>query len=84
MDFIITVCDNAANEVCPIWLGHPTTAHWGFPDPASVKGTDTVKRGAFQETLLGLERNIKLLIELPIDQHDLLTLKKAIQDIHDE
>jgi arsenate reductase len=84
MDFIITVCDNAANEVCPIWLGHPSTAHWGFPDPASVEGTDAIKREAFQKTLLGLTKNIEALIHLPIDQLDLLSLKKAIQDIHDE
>ena len=84
MDLIITVCDNAANEACPIWLGHPSTAHWGFPDPASVEGTDAIKREAFQKTLLGLTKNIEALIHLPIDQLDLLSLKKAIQDIHDE
>ena len=84
MDFIITVCDNAANEACPIWLGHPSTAHWGFPDPASVEGTDLIKREAFQKTLLGLTKNIEALIKLPIDQLDLLSLKKAIQDIHDK
>ena len=84
MDFIITVCDNAAGEVCPVWPGHPATAHWGFPDPASVEGTDLIKREAFQKTLLGLKKNIEALIQLPIDQLDLLSLKKAIQDIHDE
>ena len=84
MDFIITVCDNAANEACPIWLGHPSTAHWGFPDPASIEGTDAIKREAFQKILLELTKNIETLIQLPIDQLDLLSLKKAIQDIHDE
>ena len=84
MDFIITVCDIAANEACPIWLGHPLTAHWGFPDPASIEGIDAIKREAFQKTLLGLTKNIEALIQLPIDQLDLLSLKKAIQDIHDE
>ncbi len=84
MDFIITVCDNAANEACPIWLGHPSTAHWGFPDPASIEGIDAIKGEAFQKTLLGLTKNIEALIQLPIDQLDLLSLKKAIQDIHDE
>ena len=84
MDFIITVCDNAANEACPIWLGHPLTAHWGFPDPASIEGIDAIKREAFQKTLLGLTKNIEALIKLPIDQLDLLSLKKAIQDIHDK
>ncbi len=82
MDFIITVCDNAANETCPIWLGNPSTAHWGFPDPASVTGTDAIKREAFEKTLLGLKKNIEALIQLPIDQLDAASLKKAIQDIH--
>ena len=82
MDFIITVCDNAANETCPIWLGNPSTAHWGFPDPASVEGTDLIKREAFQKTLLGLKKNIEALVQLPIDQLDAASLKKAIQDIH--
>ena len=84
MDFIITVCDNAANEACPIWLGHPSIAHWGFPDPASIEGTDVIKREAFQKTLLGLKKNIEALIKLPIDQLDILSLKRAIQDIHDK
>jgi len=84
MDFIITVCDNAANEACPVWLGHPSTAHWGFPDPASVEGTDLIKREAFQKTLLALKKNIEALIQLPIDQLDSSSLKKAIQDIHYE
>ena len=82
MDFIITVCDNAANEVCPVWLGHPSTAHWGFPDPASVEGTDAIKREVFKKTLLALKKNIEALIKLPIDQLDSSSLKKAIQDIH--
>jgi protein-tyrosine-phosphatase len=82
MDFIITVCDHAANETCPIWLGNPSTAHWGFPDPASVTGTDAIKREAFEKTLLGLKKNIEALIQLPFDQLDAATLKKAIQDIH--
>jgi arsenate reductase len=84
MDFIITVCDNAANEACPIWLGHPSIAHWGFPDPASLEGTDVIKREAFQKTLLALKKNIEALIKLPIDQLDSSSLKKAIQDIHYE
>jgi arsenate reductase len=84
MDFIITVCDNAANEACPVWVGHPSTAHWGFPDPASVDGTDAIKREAFQKTLLALKKNIEALIKLPIDQLDSSSLKKAIQDIHYE
>ena len=82
MDFIITVCDNAAGEVCPIWPGKPATAHWGFPDPASVEGTDAIKREVFKKTLLALKKNIEALIKLPIDQLDSSSLKKAIQDIH--
>ena len=84
MDFIITVCDNAKGEVCPVWIGHPAQAHWGFPDPAAIEGTDAIKRAAFQKILLGLKKNIEALIQLPIDQLDVLSLKKAIQDIHDE
>ena len=84
MDFIITVCDNAKGEVCPVWIGHPAQAHWGFPDPAAIEGTDAIKRAAFQKILLGLKNNIEALIQLPIDQLDVLSLKKAIQDIHDE
>ena len=84
MDFIITVCDNAKGEVCPVWIGHPAQAHWGFPDPAAIEGTDVIKRAAFQKILLGLKNNIEALIQLPIDQLDVLSLKKAIQDIHDE
>lgn len=82
MDIVITVCDNAKGEVCPVWLGHPIQAHWGFPDPASVEGTYDQKKKAFIEVMQGLQKLIEDLIQLPIDQLDLTTLKKAIQDIH--
>jgi arsenate reductase len=82
MDFIITVCDNAANETCPLWLGHPTTAHWGFPDPASIEGDDQVKRLAFEKTLGMIKRDIELLIKLPLESLSHEAIKKSIQAIH--
>ena len=66
MDFIITVCDNAAAEVCPIWPGKPTTAHWGEPDPAAVVGTDEEKRAAFRDAALALRQRIELFLSTPI------------------
>jgi len=82
MDFIITVCDNAANEVCPIWLGHPATAHWGFPDPASIEGNDQDKRLAFKKILDMIKRDIELFIELPLESLNHEAIKKSIQAIH--
>jgi arsenate reductase (thioredoxin) len=64
MDFIFTVCDQAAAEVCPMWPGHPTTAHWGIPDPAAVTGSDEVRRRAFREAFLALQRRIELFANL--------------------
>jgi arsenate reductase (thioredoxin) len=68
MDLIITVCDNAAGEVCPVWPGHPATAHWGFADPSEGNGTDQEKREAFQKTLYLIKRRLELLINLPADK----------------
>jgi len=82
MDFIITVCDNAANEACPIWLGHPATAHWGFPDPASIEGNDQDKRLAFQKILGMIKRDIELFIKLPLESLNHEAIKKIIQAIH--
>jgi arsenate reductase (thioredoxin) len=82
MDFIITVCDNAANEACPIWLGHPATAHWGFPDPASIDGNDQDKRLAFQKILDMIKRDIELFIKLPLESLNHEVIKKSIQAIH--
>lgn len=65
MDLIITVCDNAAGEVCPIWPGHPATAHWGYADPSAVQGTNEQKLEAFRQTLLALRRRLDLLVNLP-------------------
>lgn len=79
-DFIITVCDNAAGEVCPIWPGHPMTAHWGVPDPAHVEGA--VERAqAFREAFRVLERRIDLFMALPIATLDRLALHQQIRDI---
>lgn len=65
MDLIITVCDNAAGEVCPIWPGHPATAHWGYPDPSEGDAPDDVKREAFRQTLISMKRRLELLCSLP-------------------
>jgi protein-tyrosine-phosphatase len=65
MDLIITVCDNAAGEVCPIWPGHPSTAHWSYPDPSEGNGSDDEKREAFRQTLLAIKRRLELLCSLP-------------------
>lgn len=68
MDLIITVCDNAAGEVCPIWPGHPATAHWGYPDPSEGNAPDDVKLTAFHNTLLMIRRRLELLVNLPQEQ----------------
>ncbi len=68
MDLIITVCDNAAGEVCPIWLGHPATAHWGYADPSEGDGTDEQKLEAFRQTLHAMKRRLELLVSLPEDK----------------
>ena len=76
MDFIITVCDNAAGEVCPIWPGNPATAHWGFPDPSQVQGTDDDRRKAFKDVMIGLKKRINLLADMPLDKLDSMSLKE--------
>jgi arsenate reductase (thioredoxin) len=81
MDFVFTVCDNAANEVCPVWPGHPMTAHWGIPDPAAVKGTDEEIRQAFREAFVSLDRRIDLFLSLPYTSVDKLTLKNELDNI---
>ena len=78
MDFIITVCDDAAGEVCPFWPGRPATAHWGFPDPSQVAGSDDDKRRAFKEVMIGLKKRIDLLADMPLDRLNSLSL----QEIH--
>jgi len=81
MNFVITVCDNAANEVCPIWPGHPLTAHWGVPDPAAVEGSEAERRTAFRDAYNRLDARIKLLVALPIDKLDRLMLKREAERI---
>jgi len=81
LDFIFTVCDNAAGEVCPIWPGQPMTAHWGIPDPAAVQGNDVDKRTAFMNAFHTLERRISLFLSLPLNSLDRLTLNKRLADI---
>lgn len=76
MNLIITVCDNAAGEVCPLWPGNPSTAHWGYPDPAAVEGPDSEKRKAFQDTLHALRSRLQLLVSLPVDKLDHLSLQR--------
>lgn len=79
-DFIFTVCDNAAGEACPLWLGHPATAHWGIPDPAHIEG-DEARRAAFNKAGEQLARRIQLFMSLPIDKLDKLTLKEKLSEI---
>ncbi|MBU3583714.1 arsenate reductase ArsC [Polynucleobacter sp. 15G-AUS-farblos] len=76
MDFIVTVCDNAAGEVCPVWPGNPATAHWGFPDPSQVQGSDEEKRKAFKDVMIGLKKRIELLASMPLDKLDSMSLKE--------
>ena len=68
MDLIVTVCDSAAGEACPVWLGHPSTAHWGLPDPAAVTGSDAVKRAAFRVIRDAMAKRIEMLLALPIEK----------------
>ena len=81
MDFVITVCDQAAGEQCPFWPGQPMTAHWGMPDPAAVQGTDEEIRKAFADTAMMLRRRIELLASLPLDKLDRMALQNRVRDI---
>jgi len=81
LDFVFTVCDNAANEVCPVWPGQPMTAHWGIPDPAAVHGTDIEVATAFRNAFLALQRRIELFANLPVRSLDRMALKKRLDDI---
>ena len=81
MDFVFTVCDQAAGEVCPVWPGQPVTAHWGVPDPAAVEGSDAEKMQAFREALRMLSNRIRVFIELPFDKLDRIKLKARLDDI---
>jgi arsenate reductase len=81
LDFIVTVCDNAAGEVCPVWPGKPMTAHWGIADPAAADGTDADKDFAFRTALKELEGRIKLLIDLPVASLDRMKLQESLRAI---
>jgi arsenate reductase (thioredoxin) len=81
LDFVFTVCDNAAGEVCPVWPGQPITAHWGIPDPAAVEGTDEQKRRAFDDAFRILERRISLFLSLPIRSLEQLVLQERLSEI---
>jgi len=77
MDFIITVCDQAAGEQCPYWPGQPMTAHWGFPDPSAVEGTDEDKRRAFRDVMIGLKKRIEILSAMPLESLSAMSLKEV-------
>jgi arsenate reductase len=81
MDFVFTVCDEAAGEVCPVWPGNPVTAHWGVPDPAAVKGTDKQRRQAFPDAHRQLESRIKLFVTLPLDKLDQMSIQRRAEEI---
>lgn len=81
IDFVFTVCDNAAAEACPYWPGQPMTAHWGVPDPAAVEGSDDTKRKAFRSALSVLSARINLLISLPVEKLDRLALRQRLIEI---
>ncbi len=81
MDFIVTVCDNAAGETCPYWPGHPATAHWGFEDPAAVEGGDDEKRAAFARIAAQIQRRVALFAELLLEQMDERAKREAIARI---
>lgn len=81
LDFVFTVCDNAAKEVCPVWPGQPLTAHWGVPDPAAAEGTTPEVQKAFRDAFFMLDRRISLFLALPLTSLDKLALKNAIDRI---
>jgi arsenate reductase len=81
MDFVFTVCDQAAGEICPIWPGNPVTGHWGVPDPAAVAGSEPERRSAFRAALLALESRIKLFVGLPIDMLERMAVQRKVDEI---
>lgn len=84
LDFVFTVCDNAAYEVCPVWPGQPMTAHWGIPDPAAVQGSEEDRARAFREAFFLLDRRISLFLALPVSSLDRLSLKQELDTIGQE
>ncbi len=83
MDFIITVCDNAAGETCPYWPGHPATAHWGYEDPAALEGSDEQKRAAFQQVFNQIAARMRRFVSLPIESLDDMSLQREVNAIGD-
>lgn len=81
LDFVFTVCDQAAGEVCPVWPGQPMTAHWGMPDPAAVEGDEQARDKAFLDTFVTLKRRIQLMLSLPLASLDRMALQRNIKDI---
>lgn len=81
LDFVFTVCDNAANETCPVWPGQPMTAHWGLPDPSAVEGTESERRFAFADTHRMLYQRIGIFVNLPLASLDKLSLQRRLEDI---
>lgn len=81
LDFVFTVCDNAAGEVCPVWPGQPMTAHWGLPDPAAVEGSDEIRRKAFHDVVVSMKRRIELMLALPMASLDRMAIQRGVRDI---
>jgi arsenate reductase len=81
MDLVITVCDNAAGEICPYWPGQPATAHWGYPDPAAVQGSDAEKLAAFEQTLRAIKQRLDIFLSLPFDKLDRLSLQQETRSL---
>jgi arsenate reductase len=81
MDIIITVCDNAAGEACPVWLGHPATAHWGVPDPVGVEGDEDTRRRAFRAAYATLRKRVELLLALPLEKLEKLDAQNRLREI---
>jgi arsenate reductase len=84
LDFVFTVCDQAAGEVCPLWPGQPMTAHWGMPDPAAVEGSDEAKAQAFHSAAVTMKRRLELMLALPMQSLDQLSLQREIQGIGEQ
>ncbi len=81
MDFIITVCDNAAGETCPLWPGQPISAHWGFPDPAAVQGSEAEQSAAFEQVFQRITQRVRLLLDLPLASLDAQGIRRELQQI---
>jgi arsenate reductase len=83
MDFIITVCDQAAGEVCPLWPGHPSSAHWGFYDPAAVEGSDETKRAAFEQVFQQIKYRVDAFLQVPLEELDENAIRAELQRVGD-